>query len=32
MTTLIQNGTVVTTTGRHEADVLIDGTTIAAVL
>ena len=32
MTTLIQNGTVVTTTGRHEADVLIDGTTIAAVI
>ena len=32
MTTLIKNGTVVSTTGRHEADVLIDGEKIAAIL
>ena len=31
-TTLITAGTVVNTTGRVEADVLIDGETIAAVL
>src|SRR6187431_3403723 len=31
-TTLIKNGTVVSATGRSEADVLIDGETIAAVL
>src|SRR3954462_4368211 len=31
-TTLITGGTVVTSTGRSEADVLIDGETIAAVL
>ena len=32
MKTLITNGTVVTSTGRSQADVLIDGDTIAAVL
>lgn len=32
MKTLIQNGTVVSSTGRARADVLIDGETIAAVL
>ena len=32
MTTLIKNGTVVSATGRHAAEVLVDGTTIAAVL
>ena len=32
MTTLIKNGTVVSATGRHEADVLIDGEKIAAIL
>ena len=32
MTTLIKNGTVVTSTGRHDADVLIDGEKIAAIL
>ncbi|MBC7442451.1 MAG: amidohydrolase family protein, partial [Ramlibacter sp.] len=32
MRTLIQNGTVVSATGRVLADVLIDGETIAAVL
>lgn len=32
MKTLIQNGTVVSATGRATADVLIDGETIAAVL
>ncbi|GGL00440.1 putative dihydropyrimidinase [Salinibacterium xinjiangense] len=32
MKTLITNGTVVTSTGRSRADVLIDGDTIAAVL
>ena len=31
-TTLIKGGTVVSATGRGEADVLIDGETIAAVL
>src|SRR3954471_17354460 len=31
-TTLIKDGTVVTSTGRSEADVLIDGETIVAVL
>ena len=31
-TTLIIGGTVVTATGRSEADVLVDGETIAAVL
>ena len=31
-TTLITGGTVVSATGRSEADVLIDGETIAAVL
>ena len=31
MTTLIKNGTVVTSTGRHDADVLIDGEKIAAI-
>ncbi|MDF2562180.1 MAG: hypothetical protein K0R99_3626, partial [Microbacterium sp.] len=31
-TTLIRGGTVVSATGRGEADVLIDGETIAAVL
>src|SRR6187431_3706267 len=31
-TTLIKNGTVVSATGRSEADVLIDGETIVAVL
>jgi dihydropyrimidinase len=30
--TLIQGGTIVSATGRHEADVLIDGETIAAVV
>ena len=32
MKTLITNGTVVTSTGRSRADVLVDGDTIAAVL
>src|SRR3546814_12200820 len=32
MKTLIQNGTVVSATGRASADVLIDGETIPAVL
>ncbi|HJP15519.1 MAG TPA: dihydropyrimidinase [Acidimicrobiales bacterium] len=32
MTKLIKNGTVVSATGQHAADVLIDGETIAAVL
>ena len=32
MTTLIKNGTVVSATGRHAAEVLVDGTTIAALL
>ena len=32
MTTLIKNGTVVTATGRHDFDVLIDGEKIAALL
>ena len=32
MTTLIKNGTVVSATGRHTAEVLVDGTTISAVL
>ena len=32
MTTLIKNGTVVSATGRHAAEVLVDGTTISAVL
>ena len=31
-TTLIRGGTVVTATGRSEADVLVDGETIVAVL
>src|SRR5689334_11867823 len=32
MTTLITNGTVVNATGRHAADVLVDGETIVALL
>ena len=32
MTTLIKNGTVVSATGRHAAEVLVDGTSIAAVM
>ena len=32
MTILIKNGTVVSPTGRHEADVLVDDQQIAAVL
>ena len=32
MTTLIKNGTVVSATGRHDVDVLVDGETIAALL
>ena len=32
MTKLIKNGTVVSATGQHAADVLVDGETIAAVL
>jgi len=32
MTTLIQNGTVVNATGRHAADVLVDGEKIVALL
>ena len=32
MTILIQNGTVVSATGSYQADVLIDGETIAAVV
>ena len=31
MTTLIKNGTEVSATGRHAAEVLVDGTSIAAV-
>jgi dihydropyrimidinase len=31
-TTLIQGGTVISAVGRREADVLIDGETIVAVL
>ena len=30
--TLIKNGTVVSPTGRHEVDVLIEGDTILALL
>ena len=30
--TLIKNGTVVSPTGRHEVDVLIEGDTISALL
>ena len=32
MSTLIKNGTVVSATGRHAAEVLVDGSTIAAVM
>ena len=32
MTTLIKNGTVVSATGRHAAEVLVDGSSIAAVM
>ena len=32
MKTFIKNGTVVSATGRHETDVLVDGTVIAALL
>ena len=32
MTTLIKNGTLVSATGRHDVDVLVDGETIAALL
>jgi dihydropyrimidinase len=32
MTTLIQGGTVITATGVHDADVLVDGETIVAVM
>jgi len=32
MTILIKNGTVVSSTGSYQADVLVDGETIAAVI
>ena len=32
MTKLIKNGTVVSATGRHAAEVLVDGATIVALL
>ena len=32
MTTLIKNGIVISATGRHDVDVLVDGETIAALL
>ena len=31
MTTLIKNGTLVSATGRHDVDVLVDGEPIAAL-